>query len=108
LAAFDLFVLVCLVCFILYRYFEARDARIKAVHEDYLGARYKLMMAAKGYQVGRVPDIRAAIEEMVLLGQASLQAFEKAKALLPDLEPDGDWTNTLLWVKSKARLIGLK
>lgn len=107
LAAFDLFVLVCLVCFILIRHFNARDARIRVVLDECLDARHKLMMTAKRYQRGRTPDIRVAITEMVFLGQESLQAFQRAQAVVPELEPDADWTNTLLWVKSKARLLDL-
>jgi AcrR family transcriptional regulator len=107
LAVFDLFALVCLVSFILYRHFEHRDAINRRTVEAYAQARTRFMDAAEQYWRNRHPDVRAAVAEMVLLGNESIQAFQRAQTVIPDFEPDGNWNATLLWVQQKAGLLRL-
>ena len=49
-----------------------------------------------------------AFAALVLQGDESLKAFTRAKALAPELEPDGDWLNSLQWVELWARQLGLR
>jgi hypothetical protein len=106
-AVADLFVLVVVTCCILARHFNARDARNRLVWQSFETARAAFMQAAENYQSRRVADLAAAIAELIMLGDASLKAFGRARVLFPEAEPDADWTNTLLWAQSKARLFGI-
>ncbi len=102
-AAGGLFLLVLAASVLLIAYFDRRDARIRAALDEYLGARFKLLTAAKGYRSGPTQDSAVAITELVMLGHSSLEAFGKARVLLSDLEPDDDWTDTLRWVEQETR-----
>jgi len=98
----DLFVLVLVVSFILMRHFDARDRRIHDVFED---TRAQFMSAARRFQDSRVGC--PSLVEIVFLGFGALQAFNRAQRCNPELIPDADWMNTMLWVERKAKTMGL-
>jgi len=110
LAAFDLFVIVCLVCFVLIRYFNARDARTDAAWRAATEARGRFMETLAEWQVGRY-SADALFTVLVLRATASLNAYRAAVAAtpkhLPVPEPDADWLNGLRWVEMKAKFRGL-
>jgi len=104
LAAFDLFVIVCLVCFLLVRYFDARDARIRPLVEAADATRVAFMACA-GWQrqahhyFGHIPE---DVPELVFLGDASLRAFVQLKDVWPQAHPDPEWLDMLGWVERMA------
>lgn len=106
LAAFDLFVLVCLVCWVLLRHFDARDARIDAAWRTAAEARGRFMDLLEQWQAGPgAADV--LFTQLVFRATASLNAFEAAVAAtpahLPAPEPDADWLNGIRWVEFQAK-----
>lgn len=105
LAAFDLFVVVCIVIFIVWRHLEYRNRMIDQMLFSFLEARHRFMAHVEWYQRHRHADVLAAVTTLVVLGQASLQLFQELQACDPSVAPDGEWSNALLWAEGKYRLL---